>query len=255
MTSPKVAIIGASSKSAILLNKLLKSKNLQVLTFSSTPKNGVDLTYDLNSPSHNVFTSEFDVAVYFSWSTDRSLKSQAQSSSAATRFAYEARDKGIKVIFISSLAALPAYIKSDYGFYKCESEIVMRNLGHSIIRPATVVSEHDTDFSSSLEQLSRLRGLSRLMAIFSKKLFVPIVDADNLSKTIFEMILDPQQSELNLIQSVENFETIAKIPLVSFRLPISWTFISRIKNRGQILDRLLTLITVSEWTNESQIRS
>jgi hypothetical protein len=93
------------------------------------------------------------------------------------------------------------------------------------------------------------------MAIFSKKLFVPIVDADNLSKTIFEMILDPQQSELNLIQSVENFETIAKIPLVSFRLPISWTFISRIKNRGQILDRLLTLITVSEWTNESQIRS
>jgi hypothetical protein len=131
----------------------------------------------------------------------------------------------------------------------------MRNLGHSIIRPATVVSEHDTDFSSSLEQLSRLRGLSRLMAIFSKKLFVPIVDADNLSKTIFEMILDPQQSELNLIQSVENFETIAKIPLVSFRLPISWTFISRIKNRGQILDRLLTLITVSEWTNESQIRS
>jgi dTDP-4-dehydrorhamnose reductase len=255
MTSPKVAIIGASSKSAIHLTNLLKSSNLQVLTFSSTPKIGMDLTYDLNSPSHNVFTSEFDVAVYFSWLTDRSLKSQEQSFSAATKFAYDARDKGIKVIFISSLAALPAYIKSYYGFYKCESEIVMKNQGHSIIRPATVVSEHDRGFSSSVEQLSRLHGYSRVMAIFSKKLYVPIVDADYLSKAIFQMILNPQQSELNLIESVENFETIAEIPLVSFRLPISWTFISRIKNRGQILDRLLTLITVSEWINENQIRT
>jgi dTDP-4-dehydrorhamnose reductase len=254
MNRRTVAIIGARSKSASHLAQLLKSNEIDVLLFSSDPNLGFDYTYDINSQVHNVFKSKFTTAVYFSWSRNRDLQQQEKSLEAAEKFARDARNRGVEVIFISTLAVLPKDSKSFYGVCKLAAEIVMRNQGHSIVRPATVVSGSDTSFSNSLDQLNRLQSLVKIFTLFSKRLYVPTVDVSVLSETILDIIKSSKQTEINLIQSIDVLEAIVNIPVKKIQLPISWAFIAKFKNRGAVLDRLLTIIGVSEWIKGNQNR-
>jgi dTDP-4-dehydrorhamnose reductase len=210
--------------------------------------------YDINSQEHNVFNSEFTTAVYFSWSRNRDLQQQEKSLEAAEKFASGARRRGVEVIFVSTLAALPKDSKSFYGVCKLAAEIAMRDQGHSIVRPATVISGSDTSFSNSLDQLNRLQGLVKIFTLFSKRLYVPTVDVSVLSETILDIIKSSKQTEINLIQSINVLEAIMNIPVKKIRLPISWVFIAKFKNRGEVLDRLLTIISVSEWIKGNQNR-
>lgn len=247
-----VAIIGARSKSASHLSQVLRSNGIDVISFSSDPNLGSDFKYDINSQVHNVFNSQFATAVYFSWSRSRDFQQQENSAKAAVKFALDARHRGVEVIFISSLATLPHDSKSFYGICKLSAEIVMRDQGHSIVRPATVVSIGDTSFSNSLDQLNRLQSLVKIFTLFSKILYVPTVEVNVLSETIQDIIKGSKQTEINLIQSIDVLEAIVNIPAKKIRIPISWAFIAKFRNRGEVLDRLLTIITVSEWIKENQ---
>lgn len=252
MRSKTVAIVGARSTSAIHLGRLLELKGIKVFRFSSDPRLGTEFNYDINSQAHNIFNFEFTTAVYFAWSINRDLDSQRKAADAAVKFACDAKDRNIDVIFISSLASLPNNSKSFYGVCKREAEIAMRNNGHSIVRPATVISSSDKSFSKSLDHLIRLRSVVRVFTFFSKRLYVPTVDVAFLSESILGMIENPIITEIDLIQNIEAIETIIDIPRAKLYIPISWAFIAYFKNRGQALDRLLTLISVSDWIKENQ---
>ena len=249
-----VAIIGARSKSASHLSELLESNGIEVIRFSSGSNLGSDFTYDINLREHKVFESEFTTAVYFSWSRNRNFQQQEKSLEAAEKFAIDARNRGVEVIFVSTLASMPKDSKSFYGVCKLAAEKVMRDHGHSIVRPATVVSGTNTSFSNSLDQLYRLRSLVKIFTLFSKRLYVPTVDVSVLSETILDVIESSKQTEISLIQTIDVLEAIVNIPVKKIWLPISWAFIAKIKNRGEILDRLLTIIGVSEWVKGNQNR-
>ena len=128
-----VAIIGARSKSASHLSELLESNGIEVIRFSSDSNLGSDFTYDINLREHKVFESEFTTAVYFSWSRNRNFQQQEKSLEAAEKFAIDARNRGVEVIFVSTLASMPKDSKSFYGVCKLAAEKVMR--GDKASRP------------------------------------------------------------------------------------------------------------------------
>jgi dTDP-4-dehydrorhamnose reductase len=252
MNRKEIAVFGARSKSAQYLADQLELQGYQVSVYSSQPLMSYERVYDIYNSIEDLPRLNADVVVYFSWATSRDEKDQKVAAYAATRFAKHARLQNVDVIFISTLAALPRFSRSHYGNYKSEAEMAMRRYGHSILRPATVVSKSDPNFSSSMESFLQFEAMVRIFSYLTKKLLIPTVDIETFSSTLLALIGTTEPVEINLIQEVSIFENFANISPAQFHLPIPWSLISKISFRGEVLDRLLTLVTVSEWLSENR---
>lgn len=248
MSSKTVAIFGANSISAKKLIEQLKVKNYLVTPYSS--KSSSENYYNLYEP--NVINFDFDCAVFFSWATDRSRKCQMFSAHAATEFARLARENNVDVVFISSLAALPSSKKSHYGYAKNSAEKAMRDYGHTIVRPATVLSDDNENASSAYENLFEKRFMVSIFSHFSEEMNIPTTYLSRLTETLIQCVDEPRPIEINLIESIGNLETLAGVRTPLFRFPIRWNFIGILKTRSTSLDRLLTVISVSNWIRENQ---
>jgi hypothetical protein len=252
MIKKKVAVFGARSKSAQSLISRLHCEDFDVSSYSSDPSVNAECFYNIHDCVKNMPILDADIVVYFSWTSKRDEKSQKTAAVAATRFAEYTRSQGVDVIFVSTLAALPQSHRSHYGNYKAKAENAMRQNGHSVVRPATIVSEADLRFSSSLKSFLELRRIVRLFLFFSERLVVPTVDIETFTSKILSLIKDPLAIEVNLIDNMSTMEHFAKVTPINFRFPFSWISVSRISHRGEVLDRLLTLVTVSRWIKENQ---
>lgn len=252
MTNKRVAVFGARSKSAESLISRLHCENFEVSSYSSDPSVCIERFYDVHKGVENMPILDADIIVYFSWTQKRDERNQKAAAIAATRFAEHARSQGVDVIFISTLAALPQSHRSHYGNYKAEAEVSMRQNEHTIVRPSTIVSQGDPDFSSSMKSFFKLRGIVRFFLFFSERLVVPTVDIETFTSKVLSLIKDPLAIEVDLIDQILTLENFSKVTPVKFRFPFSWIFISRFSHRGEVLDRLLTLVTVSRWIKESQ---
>jgi len=252
MSRKEIAVFGARSKSAQYLAEQLELQGYQVSVYSSQPLMSYERVYDIYNSIEDLPKLNADVVFYFSWATSRNEKDQKVAAYAATNFAKHARLQNVDVIFISTLAALPRFSRSHYGNYKSEAEIAMRRYGHSILRPATVVSKSVPNFSSSMKSFLQFGAIVRIFSYLTKKLLIPTVDIETFSSTLLTLIGTSGPVEINLIQEVSIFENFVNITPAQFHLPIPWSLISKISIRGEVLDRLLTLVTVSDWLSENQ---
>jgi hypothetical protein len=252
MTKKRVAVFGARSKSAESLISRLRCENFEVSSYSSDPSVFIERFYDIHKGVENMPILDVDIVVYFSWTQQRDERNQKAAAIAATRFAEHARSQGVDVIFISTLAALPQSHRSHYGNYKAQAEVSMRQFEHAIVRPATIVSEGDLNFSSSMTSFLKLRRIVRFFLFFSERLFVPTVDIETFNSKVVSLIKDPLAIEVDLIDNIPTMENFSKVTSIKFRFPFSWIIISRFSHRSEFLDRLLTLVTVSRWIKENQ---
>jgi len=234
------------------LSEALTQRDYEVIHYSSKPKNNSVLLYDIFDNERFVFDSRIQVAIYFSWDSKRRKSNQIYSAEAALRFGKIADSVGVKVIFISSLAALPVSKKSNYGNNKLLAEGAFRNSNHTIIRPATIVSGVDNRFSSSLYALTKAKPIVRLLSLFSGNLLVPIIDVDIFTAEIMKEISNPTRHEWNLIQEVRSLNEIAGIKSHRINLPFPWEFLYKLPLFGELGDRLTTLIGVSNWIKENR---
>ena len=253
MGEKKVAIFGSRSRSAQHLIQELELKDFDVKSFSSVLEHDSVYKYDIYDLSE--FEFDFDVAIYFSWATCRNEKNQSLAAAAASNFAELARAQNVDVVFISSLASLPSGPKSHYGKYKFKAEQSMRLFGHTIFRPATIVSKSRMNFSSSVSELSKFRFSARLFSYLSEKFVVPLLEIETFSEEIIKEIRNTSHEEINLIQQIVTLESLIGVPSPMFRIPLPWTFIYRVSRRSAALDRLLTLISVSQWIIENRVQS
>lgn len=247
MSRKSVAIFGVSSGLARKIVEQLKVRNYHVIPYSSNPDSAN--YFNLYEPTLISFC--FDYAIYFSWAIDRSWKSQKMASRAASEFARRARENNVDVIFISSLAALPSGRKSNYGLAKQVAEKSMQEYGHSIVRPATVLSEVESA-SSAYEELFKKRFLLWVFSHFSNQLLLPTINVSRLSEVLIDCVEKLKPIEINLIEDIGNIENLAGVRTPFFRVPIRWNFIGILPTRSRLLDRLLTVISVSDWIKENQ---
>ena len=245
-----IGVFGANSKSAQHLIRQLEFEGYEVILFSSSPANSQIRKYDIYDSNHIEF--DFKIAIYFSWAIERTEKDQHIAAQAASLFGEHARKRNVNVIFISSLASLPIHSKSNYGKYKLEAEKSMKLSGHAVVRPGTITSKHDSGMSSSFTQMLRYVKLARIFTHLSRKILIPTVGVEYFSHKILNLVKNPQPCDFNLIQNIVSLEEFASISTPRFRLPISWVSISRFRIRSNALDRLTTLISVSDWITESQ---
>lgn len=247
MSNKSVAIFGASTGVAQKLIAHLETKNYLVTSYTS--KSNSEHYYNLYHPNNLCFN--FDCAIYFSWATDRTKKGQYISALAASEFARLARANNVEVVFISSLAALPIGRKSYYGIAKKSAEEAMRNYGHSIVRPATVLSNDQESISSAFGELFKKRLLVSFFSYFSKELNVPTTNVNRVIKTLNHCVDESGPFEVNLIDNIVNLVQLAGVQAPIFRLPFRWNFIGVLPRRSSALDRLLTVVSVSDWIKEN----
>ena len=252
MSTQQIAIFGSNSKSAIKLSEALTQRDYEVIHYSSKPKNNSVLVYDIFDSESFVFDSKTQVAIYFSWDSKRRKTNQIRSAEAALRFGKIADSFGVKVLFISSLAAVPASKKSNYGNNKLLAEGAFRNSNHTIIRPATIVSDVDNRFSSSLYALTKAKPIVRLLSLFSGNFLIPVIDVEIFTAELIKEISNPSRHEWNLIQEVRSLNEIAGIKSPRINFPFPWEFLHQLPFFGEFGDRLITLIGVSNWIRENK---
>ena len=251
MTNPKVAIFGASSKSAIFFADVLKSENFAVETYSSSKQLGSEFRFDLYESK--IPTLNCDYAIYFSWSKIRNQRDQKAAELKALDFAMGAQRQGVRVIFISSLASLPKENQSVYGSSKRVAELGMIKHGHSVVRPGTILSSKDPELSSAMLQLQKYRSFVWLYCRVSEKILVPLIGVEAFSAGLLNLIRNFEVGEVNLVDEVKALENLAGFRNFTVRIPFKWGKILKFFNRGEKTDRLLTLLSVSNWLRENQI--
>jgi hypothetical protein len=251
MSKPKVAILGASSKSASFFVEVLKRENFAVKTYSSSEQIGSEFRFNLYE-SH-IPTLACDYAIYFSWAKNRNQKDQKAAERKALDFARVAQQQGVKVIFISSLASLPSRNKSFYGSSKRAVELGMIAHGHTVIRPGTIISTKDPEMSSAMQQLHKYRTFVWIYARLSERVLVPLIGIEAFSSCLLNLIKNYKVEELNLFEEVKTLENLAGFRDFYARIPLKWGTFFKFLNRGEATDRLLTLLSVSGWLRENQV--
>ena len=250
MDNPKIAIFGATSKSARFLVNILKKENFTVETYSSSEPIESEFRFNLYDSQIPFLTCEY--AIYFSWAKNRSQNDQSAAERKATDFARVARQQGVKVIFISSLASLPNRNQSFYGLSKRVAELEMIRHGHVVVRPGTIISSVDPELSYAMKQLTKFRNFVWIYSRLSERVLVPLIGVEAFSSCLINLINNYEAGESNLFDDVRSLENLAGFKDFYARIPLKWATILKLINRGEATDRLLTLHSVSGWLRENQ---
>lgn len=251
MSNPKIAIFGASSKSAYFFVDVLKKENFNIETYSSSEQIGSKFRFDIYES--RIPDLACDYAIYFSWAKKRNQKDQKAAARKAQDFAKAAQRHGVKVIFISSLASLPNNNQSFYGSSKRVAELSMIEHGHMVVRPGTIISSKDPEMSSAMQQLQKFHLFTWVYSRLSERVLVPLVSVEAFSSCLLDLIRNYEAGELNLYQEVKTLENLSGFRDFYVRIPLKWGTILKFLNRGGAVDRLLTLLSVSGWIRENQI--
>jgi len=250
MDIPKIAIFGATSKTARFFVNFLKKENFAVETYSSSEQIESEFRFNLYESHIPPLTCQY--AIYFSWAKNRSQYDQKVAERKAIDFARVARQQGVKVIFISSLASLPTRNQSFYGLSKRFAELEMIKHGHVVVRPGTIVSSADPELSSAMQQLSNYHNFIWIFSRFSERVLVPLIGIEAFSSYLLNLINNYEVGEFNLFDDVKSLENLVGFKDFYARIPLNWTTILKLLNRGEATDRLLTLLSVSSWLRENQ---
>ncbi len=236
-----VAIVGSKSQLGVLLVSACETQKISVTQFTHRDlsiSNSSFHAFKINSPQLPS-NPNFSHLLYLAWAPQRNAAAQRNSYFAAKYVSEWADLQGVRVVFVSSLAALPQHPSSNYGRYKKKAEFIFLKAGHHVIRPGTIIT-NQTEKGSALSTLNRLGCIARLLCRNIKPINVPITLESLFTSNALSLL---QSKEKSIIQnSLSGITTLqdslgissGPVPLVWVRC-VHWFLPSRIGDRFKTL--------------------
>ena len=244
--SLRVAIIGASGFLGSELSRAFLEHNVEVIRYSHESSESIGEEFRIFRIENPLLPSrpDFSHVIYLSWSLNRSIKSQLESSSAAEYVSKWAQKHNVHVIFVSSMAAAVLKPRSNYGHYKKLAEKIFLMNKQEVIRLGTILP--DSDFKgSALNSLTTLSPIAKLSLRLIEPVWLPTIRSKQSTDLILSYVLGSLNSKkYNNYTSFTTLQNLLKISSGVFSSKILRFF--KVLLPISIRDRMTTLLDLSD---------
>ena len=150
-SDPRVAVTGAAGHLGRAVVAALAARGAEPVGLSSTPGEG-RRPYRLDDPVATDLISGLDAVVHTAWD-QRAADPIARNLEGTRRLAAAAGAAGVRLVFVSSLAAYPG-TRSAYGRTKLAAEEAVRRAGGASVRPGLIYGAHAGGMFGALRDLA-----------------------------------------------------------------------------------------------------